>query len=133
MLSHFSHVRLFVIPWTVALKALLSMGILQERMPEWVAIPSFREFSRPRDATHVSYIYLHWQTDSLPLTPLGNVICFQCKWVWSESKASRVGLQWKLQNKKITRLLHVRNECEFQGERAKREEWRKKFPMPESG
>ena len=95
------------------------MGILQARIPEWVAMPSSRVFSRPRDATHVSYIYLHWQTCFLPLTPLGNVICFQCKWLWSESRSSRVGFQWKLQNKKITRLLCVRSECEFQGERAK--------------
>ena len=35
-------------------------GILQARILEWVATPSSRG-SRPRDWTHVSYIYLHWQ------------------------------------------------------------------------
>ena len=31
-------------------------GILQERMLEWVAMPSSRVSSRPRDQTHVSSI-----------------------------------------------------------------------------
>ena len=38
-LSHFSRVWLFVTLWTVACQAPLSMGILQARMLEWVAIP----------------------------------------------------------------------------------------------
>ena len=40
-----SHVRLFVTPWTVACQAPLSMGILQARILEWVAIPSSWGFS----------------------------------------------------------------------------------------
>ena len=39
VLSPFSRVRLFVIVWTVARQALLSMGILQARIEE-VAMPS---------------------------------------------------------------------------------------------
>ena len=35
----FSHVQLFATPWTVAYQAPLSMGILQARILEWVAIP----------------------------------------------------------------------------------------------
>ena len=31
-------------------------GILQARIPEWVAMPSSRRSSRPRDGTIVSYI-----------------------------------------------------------------------------
>ena len=42
MLSHFSHVQLFVTPWTVARQAPLSMGILQAGILEWVAMPSSR-------------------------------------------------------------------------------------------
>ena len=38
VLSRFSRVRLFVAPWTVAHQAPLSMGILQARILEWVAI-----------------------------------------------------------------------------------------------
>ena len=38
-------------PWTVARQALLSMGILQARTLEWVAMPSFRGSSQPRDQT----------------------------------------------------------------------------------
>ena len=42
-----SHVQLFVIPWTVAYKAPLSLGILQARIPEWTAIPSSGDFPNP--------------------------------------------------------------------------------------
>ena len=37
-----SHVRLFVTPWTVAHQTPLSMGFLQARTVEWVAISSSR-------------------------------------------------------------------------------------------
>ena len=39
MLSHSSHVQLFGTPGTVAHQAPLSMGILQARILEWVAMP----------------------------------------------------------------------------------------------
>ena len=42
MLSCFSHVRLFVTLWTVACQVCLSMGILQARILERVAMPSSR-------------------------------------------------------------------------------------------
>ena len=40
----------------IALQAPLSIGILQARILEWVAISSSTGSSRPRDRTHVSYI-----------------------------------------------------------------------------
>ena len=48
--SH-SCVRLFVTPWAVAHQAPLSMGILQARILEWVARPSSKGSSQPRDRT----------------------------------------------------------------------------------
>ena len=36
-------------PWTAAPQAPLSMEILQARILEWVAMPSSRESSQPRD------------------------------------------------------------------------------------
>ena len=54
VLSHFSHVWLFVTLWTVACWAPLSMGILQARMLEWVAMPYSGGSSWSRDQTHVS-------------------------------------------------------------------------------
>ena len=46
----------------------LSIGVLQARILEWVAMPFSRGSSRPRDGTHVSCLHLlHWQVDSLPL------------------------------------------------------------------
>ena len=44
-----SHVRLFVIPRTVTHQAPLSMGILQARILEWVAMSSSRGSSQLRD------------------------------------------------------------------------------------
>ena len=45
-------------------------GILQARIPEWVAIPFSRGSSRPRDRTHTVHL-LHWQAGSLQLAPPG--------------------------------------------------------------
>ena len=42
--------------WTVDRQAPLSMGILQARILEWVAMPCSRGSSRPRDGTQVSGI-----------------------------------------------------------------------------
>ena len=42
-------------------------GILQARIPEWVAVPSSRKSSQPRDGTHFSLCLMHWQAGSLPL------------------------------------------------------------------
>ena len=49
VLSNFSHVRLFVTLWTVSHQAPLSMGILQARILEWVAMPSSRGSSQNRN------------------------------------------------------------------------------------
>ena len=51
-----SHVQFFATPRTVTLQAPLSMGILQVRILEWVAMPSSRESSQPRDQTQASCI-----------------------------------------------------------------------------
>ena len=53
-----SHVWLFATPWTVAHQAPRSMGILQARILEWVAMPSSRGNPRPRS--------LALQAESLP-------------------------------------------------------------------
>ena len=60
-----SHVRLFATPWTVAHQALLSMGILQARILEWVAMPSSRGSSDPRIEPKSPEL----QADSLPSEP----------------------------------------------------------------
>ena len=52
----FSHVQLFANPWTVAHQAPLSMGILQARILERVALPSSRGSSQPRGRIPVSHI-----------------------------------------------------------------------------
>ena len=49
-----SHVQLFATPWTVAHWSPLSVGILQVRLLEWVAMPSSRVCSQPRNQIQVS-------------------------------------------------------------------------------
>ena len=44
-----SHVQLSETPWTVAHQAPLSMGILQARILELVAMPFSSGYSQPRD------------------------------------------------------------------------------------
>ena len=43
-------------PWTAAHQAPLSLGILQAGILEWVAMPSSRRSSPPRDRTYISCI-----------------------------------------------------------------------------
>ena len=43
-------------PWTVALQAPLSKGVLQTRILKWVVMSSSRGSSQPRDRTQVSLI-----------------------------------------------------------------------------
>ena len=56
MLSLFSRVQLFTTIWTVAYPGSSAYGIFQARIVKWVAMPSSRGSSQPRDQTHVSYI-----------------------------------------------------------------------------
>ena len=64
-------------------------GIFQARILEWIAMPSSRGSSWPRDLTP----FLHWQVGSLPLAPpweswtlLGWVLTSSVwDWVWKEA------------------------------------------------
>ena len=62
-----SHVRLSATPWTVVHQAPLSMGILQARTPEWVAIPFSRDLPYPGIEPGSPAL----QADSLPAEPPG--------------------------------------------------------------
>ena len=82
--SHYPHLRLSCVqskslqscptlcnPMDCSLPGSSVHGILQARILEWVAVPSSRGSSGPRDRTCISYTYLHWQVGSLPLAPPG--------------------------------------------------------------
>ena len=56
VLTGFNCVQPFMTLWTRACQAPLSMGILQERILEWVAIPSCRGSSWTRDKTCISQV-----------------------------------------------------------------------------
>ena len=65
MLSHFSHVQLFITLWTTAHQAPLSMGFSSQ---EWVAVPSSRGPSRPKGQIYVSRSFQGYT----PKEPRGN-------------------------------------------------------------
>ena len=69
-LSHFSHVWLFVTPWTVAHQAPLSMGF--SRQEYWMGCHALLQGIFPTRGwnLHLSCL-LHWQAGSLPLVPPG--------------------------------------------------------------
>ena len=67
----YSPVQLFRTPWTVACQALLSVRILQARIMEWIAMPSTRGSSRPRDRTSISYVSPVLTGGSSPLATPG--------------------------------------------------------------
>ena len=66
-------------PMGVARQVLLSMGILQARILEWVAMPSSRESSHPRDQTQVSrttstFVTI-WATTEAQKSGIDDLIC----------------------------------------------------------
>ena len=77
-----SHVRVFATPWTVVCHAPLSMGILQVRILEWVAMPSSRGPSQPRDQPIAGGFFTIWalQVDSFPSEPPVKPILKTDKW-----------------------------------------------------
>ena len=73
VLSHFSHVRLFCDPMDCSPPGSSVHGILQARTLEWVAVPSSRGSSWPRDReAHVSYISCIGKQVLYQLCHLGN-------------------------------------------------------------
>ena len=87
VLKLLSRVWLFATPWTVAHQALLSMGILQARILEWVAMHSSRGSSQPRDGTHVSWIaggfFNSWAKRGAPFLPTSSVQSLSRVWLFS--------------------------------------------------
>ena len=55
MLSHFTWYSTLYDPMDCSLPASLVHGILQARILEWVAMPTSRGSSQPRDQTQISY------------------------------------------------------------------------------
>ena len=95
VLRHFGSVQLFAILWALACQAPLSMGILQARILEWVAMPSSRGSCQPRDWTQVSCIagefITVWVTREAKNTGVGSLSLFQGIFLTQESSGGGVG------------------------------------------
>ena len=71
VLSHFSHVRLFVTLWTIACQAPLSMEF--SRQEYWNGLPCLPPGDLPNSGTEaISPASLALQMDSLPLSHWGS-------------------------------------------------------------
>ena len=70
VLSHLSHVQLFVTPWAVAHQAPLSMGF--SRQEYWSGLPCPSPGNLPNPGLNSCLLcLLHWEVGSLPLVPSG--------------------------------------------------------------
>ena len=78
MLSHFSCVRLFATPSTIAYQAPLSMGFSRQEYWSGLPCPSPGESPWPRDRNPCLLCLLHCQVGSLPLGVLFNL--YQNAW-----------------------------------------------------
>ena len=90
-----SHTRLFATPGTAACQAPLSMGTLRARVLGWVAMPSSRGSSQPRDRTCISYVscisrqILYYQCHlGSPLCSTGNYIQYLIIYSGNKSEKS---------------------------------------------
>ena len=79
VLSHFSHIQIWD-PIDRSPPGSSVHGVLQTRILEWVAMPSFRGSSQIRGRTQVSYVYLLWQVSSLPLVPPMYILIYSQRW-----------------------------------------------------
>ena len=68
--SHFSHVQLFVTPWTIAHQASLSIGSSRQQCQSGLSFPPPGDL--PIQGSNPCLLrLLHWQAGSLPLAPPG--------------------------------------------------------------
>ena len=72
LLCRFSHVRLFVTPWTVACQAPLSVGFSRQEYWNGLPFPSPGSFLTQGLNPHLLCL-LYWQAGSLPLVPMTNL------------------------------------------------------------
>ena len=84
--------RLFATPWTVACQAPLSTGILQARILEWVAMPSSRGSSQPRDRTQLSCItnrfFTVWVTKEIPIACIMALNSWTLQYAFPKNRAT---------------------------------------------
>ena len=71
MLSHFSCVRLFATPWTIALQALLSMGFSMKSHERVGCHTLLQGVFLTQESNQHFLNLLNWQAGSLPLLLLG--------------------------------------------------------------
>ena len=84
VLSRFSHIQLFVIPWTVTHQSPLSMGFSRQEYWSGLPCPPSRGSFPPRDQTCISCDYC-MAGDSLPLSHQGS---HDTTYMWNQREVS---------------------------------------------
>ena len=127
-------VQLFVTLWSVVRHVPLSMEILQARILEWVAMPSSRGYSWPRNLTQVSCIagrfFTCWATcGRLPLPHIrGSIICvFVYTYIYME-KTNQNGNSHKIKTSKSLKPVYSRENTVLLTWKAKQPCWLVKIP-----
>ena len=120
-----SLVQLFVIPWTVTCHAPMSMGILQARIRERVAMPSSGRFSQPKDRTHVSSLQIDSLSSDKPWKPkntgVGSLSLFQgvswpnwnqgplhCRWILYQLDYQGISINWPINDSLRGKMFSLR-------------------------
>ena len=94
----------FCYPMDHNLQVSLYMRVLQARILEWVAMPSSRGSSWPRDWTYASCLS-HWHTGSLPLAPPGKPI--QSIGIRNHNKRNKTGVQYDFMEHLEERKMYI--------------------------
>ena len=91
VLSCFSCVRLFVTPWTVTCQASLSVGILQARILEWVAMPCWEDLlnkgTEPRSHISPALASSFFTTSGTWKDHLTSILCMHFKPTWTKQNS----------------------------------------------
>ena len=104
-------------PMRVACQAPVSMGILQARIQEWVAMLSSRRPSKPRDQTQVSHIasrfFTSWATGK-PMNPgMGSLSLLQGIFLTQELNGGFLHCRWVLNQLSYQGSPLISSTCEF--------------------
>ena len=95
-----SRVRLSATPWTVARQAPLSLGILQARILEWVAMPSSRDLLNPGIEPRSPALQVDSLLSELPEKPnnhgVGSLSLLQGNFPSQESNHGLLHCRWIL-------------------------------------
>ena len=128
LLSHFSHVRLYVTPWTVACQAPLSVGFSRQEYKNLSCHALLQGIFPTQGSNPCLLRLLHWQAGSLTLVPPGKPLSGQLSvrsvksidhhWAvlltWPHSPENQPALWWCIDYRGRSEDLYLQHALLFQ-------------------